>query len=168
MGMRVDIKSNSCFLGVRMSGDFFFDESVDIITRIYQALSQHSQQKVLVDFRHVKGEPEMFERFLIAVFLASEMDRFSGVGVSRSTLFAFLGTEPMIDKGRLGETVAINQGINVKVTESIEVALRWLEIDPLAYRNKNKPRFALPIPARHGMRRHSKKMMPTPYPDRDI
>jgi hypothetical protein len=62
--------------------------------------------------------------------MAKEMGRFSGAGVSRNTRFACLGTEPMVDRGRFGETVAVNRGLKVKVTESLEEALRWLEIEP--------------------------------------
>jgi hypothetical protein len=130
--MSIEILPDELLLRVSISGDFSLNESNSIATRIFQHLGQHALQKVLVDFRQVKGEPKVIERFLHAVFIASEMDRFAGAGVSRATRFAYLGTEPMIDRGRFGETVAVNRGINVKVTDSMEEALRWLENEPAA------------------------------------
>jgi hypothetical protein len=121
---------DTVLLRVNVSGDFSLDESNSIVTRIFQALGQQALQKVLVDLRQVKGEPKVIERFLHAVFVSSEMDRFASAGVSRATRFAYLGTEPMIDKRRFGETVAVNRGINIKVTASMEVALRYLENGP--------------------------------------
>jgi hypothetical protein len=130
MSLNADITPDCDFLHVHVSGAFSLDELNEITTDIYQALVRHAAQKVLVDFREVSGEPTIIERFLISDFLAKEMDRFSSAGVSRATRFGCIGTEPTMDRGHFGETVAVNRGLKVKVTDSMEEVLRWLEIEP--------------------------------------
>lgn len=129
MSLNAEVTPESDFLHVYVTGAYSLSEANELTTRIFQTLVQHSVKKVLVDFRDVSGEPEVIERFLISEFLVREMDRFSGEGVSRDTRFGYLGTEPMMDRGRFGETVAVNRGLIVKVTDSPEEILRWLDID---------------------------------------
>ena len=129
MRLSADITPGSELLHVHVTGVFALDESNAIITLIFQSLAKYAPQKVLVDFRQTNGEPTIIERFLLADFMAKEMDRFSTAGVSRNTRFACLGTEPMVDRGRFGETVAVNRGLKVKVTESMVEALGWLELE---------------------------------------
>ena len=40
--------------------------------------------------------------------------------------FSYVMHEPLRDPGRLGETVAVNRGMDVKVFETLEDAIEWL------------------------------------------
>jgi hypothetical protein len=128
MGMMVDITPDDGFLHVTVTGIFLLDEANEMVTRIFHALVQHALHKVLVDFRQTRGNPQTLDRYLHAEFAATEMYRFSGDGLTHFTQFAYVGTEPMIEKSRFGETVASNRGVIIKVTDSMEEAQRWLGI----------------------------------------
>ena len=130
MSMNLDIDRDRDFLRVRVTGDFSLAEANDCVVRMFEAIAQHAVQKALVDCRQLKGEPTTMERFVHATFAVREMERFSDKGVFRGTRFAYVGNEPLIDKRRFGETVAVNRGLNVKVSLSVENALQWLQVEP--------------------------------------
>ena len=130
MRMNLDITREKGFIRVHMTGEFSLTEANDCVVSIFEAVAQHGLQKVLVDCRRLKGEPTTMERFAHATFAVRQLDRFVDVGVFRGTRFAYVGHEPLIDRDRFGETVAVNRGLNVKVSLSEQEALDWLEIDP--------------------------------------
>ena len=41
---------------------------------------------------------------------------------------AVYGHQPFVDPGRFGETVALNRGANVKVSERLDEARAWLGV----------------------------------------
>jgi hypothetical protein len=130
MSMNLDIDCEQDYLRVRVTGEFSLPEANDCVVAIFEAIAQDGVQKVLVDCRQLKGEPTTMERFVHATFAVREMERFSTAGVFRGTRFAYVGNEPLIDRSRFGETVAVNRGLNVKVSLSLEGALQWLKIEP--------------------------------------
>ncbi len=130
MNMNLDITREKGYLCAHVTGEFFLAEANDCVVSIFEAVAQHGLQKVLVDCRQLKGEPTTLERFVHSTFAVREMGRFADAGVLRGTRFAYVGNEPLIDRNRFGETVAVNRGLNVKVSLSKQEALQWLEIDP--------------------------------------
>jgi hypothetical protein len=44
--------------------------------------------------------------------------------------FAYVGSQPLVEPQRFGETVAVNRGINLKVFTEMKEALAWLEAQP--------------------------------------
>jgi len=131
MSLVVKITPENGFLHVLITGEFSLTESKTITARIFETLLLHSLQKVLVDFRQVTGDPELVERYLYSVFVSAELDRFYDAGGHRFTRFAYVGAEALLDRRRFGETVALNRGVKVKVTDSMAEARCWLEIDPV-------------------------------------
>lgn len=67
-------------------------------------------------------------RFSYADFAAEELHAFSSRGTLSGIRLAYVGKVPVIDPSRFGETVAGNRGVDVKVFDSVDDALRWLEI----------------------------------------
>lgn len=130
MTMNLEMNAGRSSLHVRVTGDFALGEANDCVVRIFEAIAQYGVRKVLVDCRKLNGEPTTLERFVHATFAVREMERFGDKGVFRGTRFAYVGHEPLIDKNHFGETVAVNRGLNVKVSLSLERALEWLEIEP--------------------------------------
>lgn len=129
MSMHLDIAREQSILRVRVTGVFSLSKANDCVVSIFEALAQHGLQKVLVDCRQLKGELTTLERFLHATFAVREMDRFADAGVFRGTRFAYVGHEPLIDRNHFGETVAVNRGLNVKVSLNMREALKWLDVD---------------------------------------
>ena len=130
MSMNLDIAVEKDFLRVLMTGEFSLDDANDCLVTMFEAIEQHNLQKIFVDCRRLTGEPTTMERFFHATFAVRVMDRFADKGVFRGTRFAYLGHEPLIDRNRFGETVAVNRGLIVKVSLSEQDALQWLEVDP--------------------------------------
>jgi len=73
----------------------------------------------------LKGKPQDMERFHYSVFAARETHRIV-VEHNLVSRFAYVVHEPLRDRERLGETVAVNRGMDVKVFETLEDAIEWL------------------------------------------
>ena len=68
------------------------------------------------------------ERWDYGVYMARlHLDHVIGEGQS-PLQFAYVGRYPLLDPKRLGETVAINRGLTVKVTEDFHEAMSWLGV----------------------------------------
>ena len=81
--------------------------------------------KVLIDGRQMTGNPTDFERFLYGSFAASAtLDIL--LRHNMRLKFAYVIHEPLRDPERLGETVALNGGMNVKTFEDKHEAVEWL------------------------------------------
>ena len=90
-----------------------------------EAVARYKAEKVLLDGRTLTGKPEDLERFFYGEFAAKAAIRLlKDHGIAAK--FAYVLSVPIRDPRRLGETVAVNRGMNVKVFEAPEDALKWL------------------------------------------
>jgi hypothetical protein len=86
---------------------------------------QRGATKVLIDGQQITGSPNGFERFLYGVFAATAtLDVMNQHNIRLR--FAFVIHEPLRDPERIGETVAVNSGMDVKTFEDTNEALQWL------------------------------------------
>ena len=81
--------------------------------------------KVLIDGRHVTGNPTGFERFLYGTFAACATLEVL-IRQNAWVKFAYVITKPLRDPERFGETVAVNRGMKVKTFEDRNEAVEWL------------------------------------------
>jgi hypothetical protein len=130
MNIQLEIRPEPGFLSVGATGTFSLDEAKRVFLEMLEAVALHKTQRVLLDGRQLRGEPEVLERFLYGEFAAKSVRDFEVKGVSRSTRFAYVLKEPVLDPKRFGENVAVNRGMIIKVFDNPEDALRWLEIAP--------------------------------------
>lgn len=130
MNLTFKVYPASKLLRVEVAGDFSRAKALETIDPTLEVLIQHSLKKVLVDIRQVEGNPSTMDRYSFSVSLAEKLNRACSAGADLRTQFGFVGKEPMVEKGRFGETVAVNRGLNLKVMESMDEALQWLDIDP--------------------------------------
>lgn len=130
MNLTFKVFAASNLLRVEVTGDFSRSDALETIDPTLEVLIQHSLKKVLVDIRQVKGNPSTMDRYAFSVSLAEKLNKACRVGADPRTRFGFVGNEPMVEKGRFGETVAVNRGLNLKVMENMDEALQWLGIDP--------------------------------------
>jgi hypothetical protein len=130
MNLTFKVFAASKLLRVEVTGDFSRAEALETIDPTLEVLIQHSLRKVLVDIRQVKGNPSTMDRYAFSVALAEKFNKACTSGADASTRFGFVGKEPMVEKDRFGETVAVNRGLNLKVMEDMDEALQWLGIDP--------------------------------------
>lgn len=85
--------------------------------------------KMLLDCRALSGELTTTERYSLGKLVAAE-NAAAAAGSGRQVQVALVGTYPLIDRDRFGETVARNRGAAVKVAYDLETAYRWLGVDP--------------------------------------
>jgi len=130
MGMVADIVPYHDYLFVHVAGSFSLDEANAVIVRIFKAITQYAMPRVLIDCRQVKGNPTTTERFEHAEFVSREGGKTSSTDVVSHPRLAYVGLRPLIEREHFGETVAINRGVAVKETDSMEEALLWLRVNP--------------------------------------
>lgn len=140
MSMNCDITRDEGFLRVRLAGEFSVTEANDCAVNMFESVVEHGIQKVLVDCLQLEGEPTILQRFVHATFAARTMDQFAANDILRSTRFAYVGQEPLINRYTFGASVAINRGIIVKVFSSEDEALEWLKVGPASDTSDNDKR----------------------------
>ena len=121
---KIDINQN--YIHVKVSGTFSFIEYKSIIEVILSECVKNNKSSILFDEREVEGNMTTWERYNLSVY-------FSKLSREHTSTFkvkiAVVGFPPLIDPDRFGETVALNRGININVTNDIDEAIRWLQID---------------------------------------
>ena len=123
--MQLNMHFQSGFLKVDVSGEFSLEDAKQAFREMLGAVTQYKAKKILFDGRNVKGEPKELERFYYGEFAARETRK---IVVEHKIVprFAYVLHEPLRDPARLGETVAMNRGMVIKVFENPEDATEWL------------------------------------------
>lgn len=95
------------------------------LRRIFAACVEHRAGRVLVDFRLVVGDTTTMRRLMFGLAMADLNYAHLAAG-DHPVRFAFLGEEPLVEPARLGETVAVNRGVDVRVSTDPEEAMQYL------------------------------------------
>ena len=127
MSMKLELFPEPDLLRVVATGEFSLGEAGRTFLEMLEAVAEHEVKKVLFDGRGLAGEPGIMERFYYGEFAAQSVANFESRGVSRTTHFAYVLEEPVLDPRRFGETVAVNRGMFVRAFDNPEHALTWLE-----------------------------------------
>jgi hypothetical protein len=125
MSIQQHMHFQSGLLRIDASGEFSLEDAKQAFLEMLKAVGLHKAEKILLDARNVKGKPGDLERFYYGEFAARENHRMV-VEHKIVPRFAYVIHEPLRDPTRLGETVAVNRGMNVKTFETQEDALEWL------------------------------------------
>lgn len=125
MSIQQKMHFESGLLSVDASGEFSLEDAKQAFLELHGSVVQYKAEKILLDGRDVKGKPQDMERFHYSVFAARETHRIV-VEHNLVSRFAYVVREPLRDRERLGETVAVNRGMDVKVFETLEDAIEWL------------------------------------------
>lgn len=113
-----------------LAGPFSLDEAKSTFNCIIDAIEQHGARFVLVDGREVTGAPSTWERYFYGEFVAGAVRDFNSRSDLPAPKFAYVLLYPVLDKDRLGETVALNRHMNLKVFDNLTDAEKWLGILP--------------------------------------
>jgi len=128
--MKVIPRGNVLYVAV--GGDFTLDSAKRNFLEIVEAVNEHKSEKVLLDGRKIVGEPTIIQRFYYGQFVA---DAITAPDKKRGPVklpeFAYVLMPPALDRGRLGETVAVNRGIKLKAFDNMPDALAWLGVTDL-------------------------------------
>ncbi|MHC5053180.1 MAG: hypothetical protein ACYTKD_00510 [Planctomycetota bacterium] len=109
-----------------MTGGFELKAAENAFVEVLDAEAEYGISKVLIDCRTVEGGITTLERFYYATFASDEHLYRRLSGELPPCAFAFVGTEPLIDPRRFGETVMVNRGVRAKVTVDFGEAEEWL------------------------------------------
>jgi len=136
-GLLMAMKGTSTYengiLVVVETGEFSMEEAQKTFLEMVEMVKQNGATKVLFDGRDITGEPELIERFYYGEFAAATIENLIRNGwTGRMPQFAYVLQEPVLDPLRLGETVAINRGMNVKAFNNTHEARQWLNADSAA------------------------------------
>ena len=132
MTLKVDIEARQDYLYAAVSGEFTLRAAQAAYDRVVHAALPLAQTRILIDARGVSGNPQPDERYALGVYIANEQRLLAERRPPIHVKVAVLGHQPVVDPQRLGETVAVNRGAKVKVSEQLDEALAWLGISAAA------------------------------------
>jgi hypothetical protein len=119
------------YLFVTVTGVFEQTRAQALFIHLMEGAVGHQLPKILVDCTGMSGTMSIIQRFEFARFVANkqQMAVFDGK-LGEPSRLAIVGNVPIVDPNRFGETVALNRGAKIKVTDRREEAVQWLEITP--------------------------------------
>jgi hypothetical protein len=127
--MPYELEPRHTYLLVSVHGPVDLREGRAVLTAALRACAEHGLSKVLIDARSVEGGLSVLDRYDYADFMSRQLGPGIGAGGLLGVRIAAVGREPLISPGRLGETVAANRGVDLKITDSMDEALEWLEVE---------------------------------------
>ena len=128
MNLTVDIQSRKLYLRATVSGSYSLRAAQDAYDDVVRAAVSHGHTRVLIDASAVTGAPTQDERYALGLFVAAGQRILATRTPAVSVQVAVYGRRPLIDPERFAETVAVNRGAKVKVSEQLDEALAWLGV----------------------------------------
>jgi hypothetical protein len=118
------------YLYVLVEGEFEYLSSIQSTDAILEACARHQTTKALIDFRGVTGKIIDIERFHYAEVSTDKYNKLLAAGVVKPCRFVWIGKPPQLDPKKLGESVALNRGLILRVTPDLEHAFVFLGVKP--------------------------------------
>ena len=115
-------KAGAHFAEVVCTGEYSMTAFLGMLDDALDFAASQDHSAVLVDALAVTGGPDLEERVNLA---ASGADL--QLGKDRLVAIAIVGEEPMLHPERIGEAVALDRCAILKVFESRDAAVQWLE-----------------------------------------
>jgi hypothetical protein len=128
MTLTLDLEPRRDYLRVTLSGAYTLREAQDVFYEAVQTAIASGQSRVLIDASRVTGAPTQDERYMLGLFVAAEQRILAAQTPPVDVHVAVYGHPPLVDPNRFGETVAVNRGARVKVSEQLDEALAWLGV----------------------------------------
>ena len=127
-GLTLKVIPEARVLRVSAAGEFSLDDAKSTFMEMIDSIRENRSEKVFFDGREITGNPTVIERFYYGEFVADAVALLRRSAGYDGPQFAYVLSEPVLDPLRLGETVAVNRGVNVKAFENVADALEWLGI----------------------------------------
>jgi hypothetical protein len=128
MTLTVDIESRKNYLFATVSGAFSVRGAQNAYDRAVKAALPLGLDRILFDASAVTGKPSQDERYALGVFIATEQRLLAAKTPPCILQVAVYGHQPLLGPNRFGETVALNRGAKVKVSERLDETLAWLGV----------------------------------------
>src|SRR5215203_2634782 len=131
MSLTIETTATSNVLYVLNQGEFTLESAARTFLEVVVTAEEHQCIKVLMDGRMVTGDPTIVERFYYGEFAAASVHASKKHPHSKlRPQFAYVLHEPVLDPLRLGETVAVNRGMQIKAFDNLADAVDWLGLTP--------------------------------------
>jgi hypothetical protein len=101
-----------------------YDESTNtaaliaLMEEIARVCRAKNHKKILADLRNTTGKPDLFQRYELGV---------TGATILRGLQIALVYRAD--ENNRFAESVAVNRGLPAMITDDVEKAKRWLEVE---------------------------------------
>jgi hypothetical protein len=128
MTLTVHFESLEHYLRATVSGAYSLRQAQDVFDECVKGAVAAGHSRILIDASGVTGAPTQDERYILGLFCAAEQRILASQTPPIEVQVAVYGRQPLIDPNRFGETVAVNRGAKLKVSEQIEEALAWLGV----------------------------------------
>jgi hypothetical protein len=128
MTLTIDIESRKHYLVATVSGQYSLRGAQEAYDRAIKAALPLGHTRILIDTQGITGAPSQDERYALGLFVATEQRLLAAKTPPLYVQIAVYGRQPFIDPQRFGETVALNRGAKVKVSERLDEALTWLGV----------------------------------------
>jgi hypothetical protein len=130
MALTIKTELRNEYLYALIEGDFEYLSSINTTKALLEACGRHQTTKVLIDYRSAVGTMNDNERIHYAQISVQKYQKLLEEGVVKKCRFVWVGKQPLLDPKRLGESVALNMGLTVRVTPNIDDAFVWLGVQP--------------------------------------
>lgn len=128
MTLTVDLESRKHYLRATVSGAYTLRAAQDAYDRAVKTAVASGHTRVLIDASGVTGAPTQDERYMLGLFVAAEQRVLAAGTPAVDVRVAVFARPPLVDPERFAETVAVNRGAKVKVSEQLDEALAWLGV----------------------------------------
>lgn len=122
MDLKIKILKRDPYLHAAISGEFNLADFKKVYQQVIDSSVRLNQPRVIFDTRSMSGEISTMERYEAAVWIAQNQK-------ARVRMVFFVSLD-QIYPDKFAETVAINRGVQLKVTTDMEEAMQWLGIVP--------------------------------------
>lgn len=130
MGLQLKVEPKKHYLHLWIEGEYSLESAIGLFEPLLRAGAGHPSRRILADIRRMKGSPTTLDRLRMAEEFSKRYHERLTAGTLEGCRFAYLGTAESIDPQGFGETVAVNRGIDLKVTTSLAEALAYLGVEP--------------------------------------
>jgi len=111
-------------LTINVKGNYSLVKANNLFKLAIDSAVSQQKSRILIDVTNISGDIPFIDRFQFSEFLSIYRTEHASGKVSK---IAMVGQEPIIDKRRFGETVAVNRGTNTKVFTDMSEASAWLD-----------------------------------------
>ena len=128
MTLTIDLESRKHYLRATVSGAYTLRAAQDAYDRAVKTAVASGHTRVLIDASGISGMPTQDERYTLGLFVAAEQRILAARTPPVEVQVAVVARPPFTDPTRFGETLAVNRGARLKVSEQLDEALAWLGI----------------------------------------
>ena len=125
--MRLELEPRGGYVYATVSGEVELSEAQGLFRELLAGAARYGFPRILMDCTRVTGTWNPEDRMAFGTFMAAEQQRMAAQ-FGATPQVAILAVPPLMDPGRLTQTVANNRGARVRASDSLQELMSWLGI----------------------------------------